>query len=190
VNLQTHSPRPSDRPVVPVMGVAIAEQLELRRARAADVNAIHALIDAHLHEGHLLPRTREDIEREVEQFVVATRDDVVVGCAELSRLATDVAEVRSLVVADDVQGRGIGRALVLVLMAAAQNGPYTRLCAFTHAPAFFVRLGFSIVPHLEVPEKVFTDCVGCALFRRCGQQAVVCWLDDDAHGGSCTELEW
>jgi amino-acid N-acetyltransferase len=191
MNLHTHIPQRSNAPIVPNVGVAIAEPpLELRCARAHDVDVIHGLIDAHLHEGHLLPRTREDIAAEVEQFVVATRDDVVVGCAELSRLAADVAEVRSLVVADDVQGQGLGRALVRELMATAQNSPYKRLCAFTHAPAFFVRLGFSIVPHLDVPEKVFIDCVGCPLFRRCGQHAVMFWLDDAGHRGRSPELEW
>jgi amino-acid N-acetyltransferase len=190
VNLRAHIAQRSERPVFPSVGIAIAEPLELRRARARDVDAIHRLIEAHLHEGHLLPRTSEDIAAEVEQFVVATRDHVVVGCAELSRLAADVAEVRSLVVADEVQGQGIGRALVLALMATAQKGPYKRICAFTHAPAFFVRLGFSIAPHLDVPEKVFTDCVGCPLFRRCGQQAVVFWLDDAGHRSGSRELEW
>jgi hypothetical protein len=38
-------------------------------------------------------------------------------------------------------------------------------------------MGFSIVPHLWVPEKVFTDCVKCPMFRRCGQYAMVAPLD-------------
>ena len=33
--------------------------------------------------------------------------------------------------------------------------------------------GFSIVPHLWVQEKVFTDCVSCPKFRTCGQFAMV-----------------
>jgi hypothetical protein len=33
-------------------------------------------------------------------------------------------------------------------------------------------MGFSIVPHVWVPEKIAHDCTGCALFRRCGQYAV------------------
>jgi len=33
-------------------------------------------------------------------------------------------------------------------------------------------MGFSIVPHIWVPEKVAHDCTSCALFRRCGQYAV------------------
>ena len=46
------------------------------------------------------------------------------------------------------------------------------LCAFTHQPSHFVRLGFTIVPHMWVPEKIAHDCVGCAQFRQCGQYAV------------------
>jgi hypothetical protein len=41
-----------------------------------------------------------------------------------------------------------------------------------------VRLGFSIVPHLWLREKVFTDCVGCPLFRSCGQHAMMLKLDE------------
>ena len=43
---------------------------------------------------------------------------------------------------------------------------------FTHQPSHFVRLGFSIVPHVWVPEKIAHDCVGCSQFRHCGQYAV------------------
>ena len=35
-----------------------------------------------------------------------------------------------------------------------------------------MRLGFSIVPHVWVPEKIAHDCTACSLFRRCGQYAV------------------
>ena len=38
-------------------------------------------------------------------------------------------------------------------------------------------MGFSIVPHLWVTEKVYTDCVKCPQFRRCGQYAMVLPLE-------------
>jgi hypothetical protein len=38
-------------------------------------------------------------------------------------------------------------------------------------------MGFSIVPHLWLPEKIFTDCVKCPLFRQCGQYAMLLPLD-------------
>jgi hypothetical protein len=41
-------------------------------------------------------------------------------------------------------------------------------------------MGFSIVPHTWVPEKIARDCTSCSQFRRCGQQALVlCLVDAD-----------
>jgi amino-acid N-acetyltransferase len=67
--------------------------------------------------------------------------------------------------------------LVEALRTRASQEGFEKLCAFTHRPGYFSRMGFSIVPHLWLPEKVFTDCVGCPLFRRCGQYAMVMLLD-------------
>jgi amino-acid N-acetyltransferase len=47
----------------------------------------------------------------------------------------------------------------------------------THAPEYFLNFGFSIVPHLWVQAKVFTDCVNCPKFRSCGQLAMVVPLE-------------
>ena len=54
---------------------------------------------------------------------------------------------------------------------AAARG-FATLCAFTHQPSHFVKMGFTIVPHMWVPEKIAHDCTSCPLFRRCGQYAV------------------
>lgn len=152
--------------------VATPAPVEIRRAGPDEAGAIHALIAAHAKPGRLLLRTREEVETHVRRFVVATSGGDLVGCAELAPLGTDLAEVRSLVVAEDARGAGIGRSLAEAVIAAAADASYGRLCAFTHAPAFFVRLGFSLVPHLQLPEKIALDCVACPLFRACGQYAV------------------
>jgi hypothetical protein len=55
---------------------------------------------------------------------------------------------------------------------------FSTLCAFTHQPSHFVKLGFTIVPHMWVPEKIAHDCTSCPLFRRCGQYAVTLPLRD------------
>lgn len=39
-------------------------------------------------------------------------------------------------------------------------------------------MGFTIVPHMWVPEKIAHDCTSCPLFRRCGQYAVTLTLRD------------
>lgn len=146
--------------------------VQLRQASPVDTHAIHALIAANVTGGHLLPRSLEEIEQHAHRFVVAVDDDQVIGCAELAPLSDSVAEVRSLVVAEAQRGRRTGIALVTAVAERARGMGFATLCAFTHRPSHFVHLGFSIVPHVWVPEKIAHDCVGCREFRRCGQYAV------------------
>ena len=146
--------------------------IQLRTAVASDATASHTLIAANLDAGHLLPRTFDDIEAHAGRFVVAVRDETVIGCGELAPLSAEVAEVRSLVVDEASRGQRAGVTLVTALADRARELGYVTLCAFTHQPSHFVRLGFSIVPHVWVPEKIARDCVTCSQFRQCGQYAV------------------
>jgi len=146
--------------------------IELRTGVTADAAAIHELITANLSAGHLLPRTFEDVESHAARFVVAERDGRVIGCAELAPLSPEVGEVRSLVVHEANRGQRTGLTLVTALADRAREMGFNTLCAFTHEPVHFIRLGFSIVPHQWVPEKISHDCVSCRLFRKCGQYAV------------------
>jgi amino-acid N-acetyltransferase len=155
--------------------VAVLERpdaVAVRAATAADAPGIHSLIAAHTAEGHLLARTREEIALHAGRFSVAVDDGHVVGCADLAPLGDGLAEVRSLVVHVDARSGGVGRLLVDSLRRRAAAAGFHTLCAFTHAPAYFVQLGFSIVPHAWLPGKIETDCRGCAQLRHCGQYAV------------------
>lgn len=143
-----------------------------RYGRPDDADAILALVDANMEVGHLLPRTRDDLATHAERFIVIEADGVVVGCGELAPLSRAVAEVRSLVVDAAWRGRGLGLALISALRDWARLAGFTTLCALTHDPSAFVRLGFSIVPHVWFPEKIALDCTGCSKFRTCGQHAV------------------
>ncbi len=151
-----------------------------RVATAADAPALHALISAHLEEGRLLPRTIGELTTHATRFVVAIRGARLVGCAELAPLSARVAEVRSLVVDATARGLGLGQRMVDDLARRARRNGYDKLSAFAHDPAFFVRLGFSIVPHTWVPEKIAHDCAACLLFRSCGQQALILPLAEAA----------
>jgi amino-acid N-acetyltransferase len=151
----------------------MSHAVTLRPAGVADVSAVHRLITENVEAGHLLPRTADDLERHAARFLVAQIGEAVVGCAELAPLSDRVAEVRSLVVDEAYRGRHIGIRLVEQIAATATQRGFVTLCAFTHQPARFVRMGFTIVPHVWVPEKIAHDCTACPLFRRCGQYAVL-----------------
>ncbi|MCC7126304.1 MAG: GNAT family N-acetyltransferase [Acidobacteria bacterium] len=161
------------------------DRVVLREGNTADAHALHALIEAHVREGHLLPRTLTDLTAHAARFVVVERAGRLVGCAELAPLSPAVAEVRSLVVAAEARGEGLALRMVESLSRRARRDGFDRLSAFAHDAGFFVRLGFSIVPHTWVPEKVAHDCATCPLFRSCGQLALVLDLDEvsDRHVG-------
>jgi len=153
----------------------------LRPATAADAPAIHALIAKYQRAGRLLPRPEDEIARHADRFLVidpafarggAAGAHAVMGCAELAPLSATVAEVRSLVVDEQARGLGFGRLLVDTIADEARLAGFVTVCAFSHDPAFFVRLGYSLVPHAWLPAKIAHDCAGCTLFRRCGQDAV------------------
>jgi amino-acid N-acetyltransferase len=156
------------------------ERETLRAAMADDAPALHALVTAHIEEGRLLPRTLSDLVAHAPRFVLATRGSKLVGCAELAPLSSAVAEVRSLVVSQEARGLGLALRMVDTLARRARRAGFERLSAFAHDAGFFVHLGFSIVPHTWVPEKIAHDCTSCPLFRTCGQQAVILSLDEGA----------
>jgi amino-acid N-acetyltransferase len=161
----------------------------LRTAETQDARHIHGLITAHRVEGHLLPRTLDELTVHAARFVVATRGRKIVGCGELAPLSPQVAEVRSLAVDQSARHHGVGTMLVEELRIRARREGYDKLSAFTHAPGYFIAMGFSIVPHLWIPEKIFTDCVKCPMFRQCGQYAMVLPLDSIGDSIDCgTEL--
>jgi amino-acid N-acetyltransferase len=153
-------------------------RVTLRAAEASQARTLHALIAGSREEGHLLPRTLEELSIHASRFVVAVRGRKIVGCAELAPLSAQVAEIRSLAVDPAARQHGVGVMIVDELRRRARREGFEKLCAFTHTPGYFSRLGFSIVPHLELTEKIFTDCVKCALFRQCGQYAMVVALDE------------
>lgn len=147
--------------------------LTLRPATLADAEVLHALVSAHIKEGHLLPRELTEIARHAARFVVGEHRGQICACAELAPLSPSVAEVRSLVVAGSCRRVGVAARLIEELKHRAIALSFERLCAFTHDARFFVRQGFSIVPHVWVADKIATDCLGCPLFRNCGQHAMV-----------------
>jgi amino-acid N-acetyltransferase len=151
---------------------------QLRTAVRSDARKIFELIQRNQASGHLLPRQLAELTSRIDRFVVAVDGrGSIVGCGELAPLSSTVAEIRSLVVTDRRRGQGIGRRIVDELRARARASGFDDLCVFAHEPGYFAHMGFSIVPHTWVPEKIMADCRNCALFRRCEQFAMVTDLD-------------
>ena len=129
----------------PVPGISI------RSATFADVSAIVALIELNVPSGELLPRTAEFVQLNADHFLVAEREGRVVGCVHLDEYAPSLAEVRSLAVAPDAQGLGVGVGLVDALERLAHRRGYTTLFAVSNSGEFFRRRGYDErhIPELD-----------------------------------------
>lgn len=145
----------------------------VRAATRTDAEALDALIRAHQEEGHLLPRQIDDIRARADRFVVAEVDGAIKACAELAPLSPRMAEVRSLVVSPEARHHGVATRLVNELQSRATAEGFRSLLALAHDPRLFMRHDFSIVPHEWLTEKIAHDCRSCALFRHCGQYAML-----------------
>ena len=161
-----------------------------RLARAADVDAIHNLIVEAARTTTVLPRPRQTIVDALGLFVVAERDGVLIGCGALTLFTPHLAEVRSLVVAPEIRGGGIGGGVVRALVEHAGNIGVRRVFALTDSPGFFLRLGFTPTHKDTLPHKVWNECVHCPKFLTCTEEAVDLHLSPEAvHDPALRTLE-
>jgi len=147
--------------------------LVVERARLGDVEEMKGILDEFAREGVLLARSRLDLYETIRDFVVAREQGELVGLAALHICWIDLAEVRSLAVRKDLQGRGIGRRLVEACLDEARRLGLRRVFALTYRPGFFARLGFREVEKSELPHKVWQDCIHCVHFPECDEVAVM-----------------
>lgn len=151
----------------------IESKAVIRKARAEDVPAIQKLVGYFAARGELLPRTLNEIYQHLRDFFVCELHGEVVGIAALSLYWEDLAEVRSLAVAEGQGGKGLGAALVQACLEEAARLGIRRVFALTYRPGFFEKLGFQGIDKRELPQKIWKDCIRCAKFACCDEVALI-----------------
>ncbi len=146
---------------------------QIRPAAIADVPEIHHLLETYASKGNLLPRTMNELYRHLRDFFVIEIHGQVAAIGALEIFTEDLGEVRSLVVAEEHERRGLGRLMVQRIVAEARRIGLRRLMALTYVPAFFHKLGFKTVPMETLPEKVWGVCIKCYKYNKCDETAVL-----------------
>ncbi|GAB6084491.1 N-acetyltransferase [Desulfuromonas carbonis] len=144
----------------------------VRKARIADARAIHKLLLGYAREGMMLSRSLPDIYENIRDFYVFEENGETVGTVCLHICWEDLAEVRSLAVSADCEGRGLGRELVEACLVEARDLGMKRVFALTYKPVFFAKLGFHEIEKSELPQKIWGDCMKCAKFPECDEIAL------------------
>lgn len=134
----------------------MSEPLTIRRARIADVRRVKALVDRYAGRV-LLAKELVTLYEAVQEFWVAERDGVVVGCGALHVLWEDIAEIRTVAVAPDTAGQGIGHAVVARLVQLARELGLARVFVLTFETEFFARHGFVKIDGTPVSQQVYDE---------------------------------
>ncbi|KUP95536.1 amino-acid N-acetyltransferase [Thermobifida cellulosilytica] len=137
------------------------EKITVRRARTRDVVHIRRLIDLFSGEGRVLGKSTVTLYEDVQEFWVGELDDGrttrVVGCGALHVLWEDLAEVRTVAVDPQVQGRGVGHRIVSALLDTARELGVRRVFCLTFETKFFARHGFVEIQGTPVSASVYEE---------------------------------
>ncbi len=129
----------------------------IRRARTNDVWAIRDLVAPLAERRVLVSKDTVAYFEGLQEFRVAEVDGVVVGCGALHVMWEDLAEIRTLAVADDHLGKGVGGALLRALTEDAVDIGARRLFCLTFETEFFIRHGFEEIDGQAVDPEVYLE---------------------------------
>lgn len=124
----------------------------IRPAKIDDVAGILNVIAPLEKKGILVKRSRETLELEIENFIVLTLDQSIIGCAALYPIDQTTAELACLAVDHDYQGQDFGRELMQNIEQLARQAHFSRLCLLTtHTQHWFIEHGFQPATLQDLP---------------------------------------
>jgi len=150
---------------------------KVEKARISDVPQMHKLINFFADRGEMLARPLSEIYENIRDFFVIRQGKRVIACAALHISWSDLAEVKSVAVAEDCQRQGIGDQLVKACLKEAKALGLPTVFCLTYKPGFFEKMGFTQIDKMELPHKVWSECYRCPKFPNCDEIALICHLD-------------
>ncbi len=124
------------------------------------------LRDAILRKPLGLTFTQEDLEQEKDNmFIGAFEEDRMLGCCMLVEEQPDIVRLRQMAVLNDLQGKGIGRALMNFAENLARDRGYkiVRMHARNNAVGFYEKVGYKVkgdqfieitIPHFVMEKEL------------------------------------
>jgi len=148
----------------------------VRKAGVSDVKEMFRLINHYAERQQMLPKTQLQLYENLRDYSIAAGASAstgLLGCGALHIYWENLAEIRALAVAPEVTHRGVGTALVVLLLDEARELEIEQVFLFTYEPQFFARFGFIQVEPRTLPLKVYNECFHCPKFSKCDELAMV-----------------
>jgi len=131
--------------------------MQIRPARTNDIIGIRQLIDSYAPQGRLLSKETVTLYESVQEFTVAVEGEQVVGCGALHVLWEDLAEVRTVAVAENLRGKGVGHQILDSIIDRAQSLGVKRIFCLTFETKFFGSHGFEVIEGTPVGPEIYQE---------------------------------
>ncbi|MFA5068816.1 MAG: N-acetyltransferase [Candidatus Omnitrophota bacterium] len=145
----------------------------IRKAYIKDVPALQGLIGCFAKRDLMLQRSLIELYENIRDYFVAVNGGHILGCCALHVCWENLAEIKALAVDEGRHKKGIGTRLVRQALKEAQSLDIKKVFCLTYVPKFFGKLGFKNIDRKLLPHKIWTECLQCAKFPNCDEQAMM-----------------
>ena len=152
-----------------------------RKATVEDVERLQQLISVFAARNEMLHRSLNELYETIRNFSVLSIGEEIVACSALHVTWDDLAELKCVAVAEQLQGTGLGRKVVEQSLAEARTLKLRRVFTLTYQPVFFGKFRFQVVDRNTLPHKVWGECIKCHKFPDCHEVAMMHYVN---RGGS------
>jgi len=147
--------------------------MKTEKARINDIPQIQKMVNYFADKGEMLPRALSELYENIRDFFVVRDGEKLVACAALHIFWSDLAEVRAVSVAEGMQDRGAGALLMRACLEEARSMGIVTVFCLTYKPDFFEQFGFRQVDKMELPRKIWGECLRCPKFPDCDEVALI-----------------
>ena len=145
----------------------------IRKAKIEDIKQIQGLINFFAKLDQMLPRSLNELYENLRDFWVWQENKKIIGCCALHISWDDLAEIKSLAVAKNSQGKGIGKELISACLDEAGELGAKKIFVLTYKPDYFKNLGFKKIKTSNLPHKIWAECINCCKFPDCQEIALL-----------------
>lgn len=162
----------------------------IRKAKISDAKQIKKIIDLYANKGLMLVRPIYEIYEDIRDFFVAEIDEEIVGCVAAHVFGKEhrpgaeeaiLAEIRALAISENHQRKGIGRKLIEECIQDLKKLDVTKIFILSTKDSldFFKKIGFKEVEKVELPQKIWQECIKCPRFPyECNEIALFLDIDN------------
>jgi len=148
--------------------------IDYAKARLSDIKEMQELVVEEVKKGTILFRSSDEMATNIRSYIIAKKDDTIVGFGALHFHAYDLGELRSLIVSDKCRGEGIGKGMVKTMLEEGKSLNVKKIFTLTYEQGFFESIGFKEIPKESLPaHKIWADCIKCKHFPVCDEVALI-----------------